>query len=63
MSRNILIPIIFIIGIILTLVLSKKYFLIEKNLENLEIKNCSKLKRKPLLASKKFFIHKNGNKI
>ncbi len=43
MSRNILIPIIFIIGIILTLVLSKKYFLIEKNLENLEIKNCSKL--------------------
>ena len=43
MSRNILIPIIFIVGIIFTFVLSTKYFLIENNLENLEVKNCSKL--------------------
>ena len=43
MNKNILIPIIFVIGIILTFVLSAKFFSVEKKLTNSEIKNCSKL--------------------
>ena len=43
MNKNILIPIIFVIGIIFTFVLSEKFFSVEKKLTNSEIKNCSKL--------------------
>ncbi|RPF76833.1 MAG: hypothetical protein CBE14_001865 [Rickettsiales bacterium TMED254] len=55
MNRNIFIPIIFIVGTILTFVLSTKYFSIEKNSNDLEVKNCSKLNYEESL-----YLHPNN---